>query len=285
MRTRVLLIPRRPARAAAALLLFPAVASGQEAMYTAAATMPSPGVVLLREQVHYLRFGSHPRTDVERTEDIEWMTSIDAGLARGVSLRLDVPVKVRRQELEDGSTDRDRGVEDLGVLLKWRVLKQDTGGVDTLRVAILAGADVASGDDRDFSSQSVNPRLGGVVTLVRGRHGANADITYKMTTGGDRDDNQGGEGPADAIFHNLAYLYRIAPARYRSNSIGAWYATAELNGIWETNGDYELRFSPGVMYEGKRWAFEAMVQLPLYRDLDERAGLDLAVGLGLRITF
>lgn len=277
----------RVLRASAVLSgLLPATASlAQEAMYTEAATMPGPGTFVLRQQFHYARFGSHPETDVKETDRYEWMTSLQAGLARGLSLQLDVPVEWRREEKRSGEADWDKGVEDLDLMLKARVLREDTGGVDTLRAALLAGIRFASGDDSDFSSQSVNPMIGGVITLVRGRHGFNQDLIYTFNTGGTDDDNFGGEGTADALNYGSAYLYRIAPAAYTSETIGAWYVTAEINGIYETNGDNELRFAPGLMYEGRRWAFEAMLQLPLYDELDHRPELDIAGGFGLRFSF
>ena len=68
-------------------------------------------------------------------------------------------------------------------MLKYRILKEDSGGIDTVRAAIMAGAEVASGDDRDFSSLSFNPHIGAVLTVVRGRHGFNVAVDYLFTTG------------------------------------------------------------------------------------------------------
>ena len=104
-------------------------------------------------------------------------------------------------------------------------------------------------------------------------------------SGGDEAHNFGGEGPSDALWFNSAYVYRFYPAAYSSDSNGAWYLTTELNGLYETNGDVELRVSPGIMYEGRRFAFEAMAQLPLWDDVDHRAELDFGFGLGFRLTF
>lgn len=270
----------------AALCAWATPALAQEAMYTEAATMPSPHTAVVRSQLHFYRFGDDPKSDTDRTDRIEWNTGVQYGLARAVSLRLDVPVVWENSRSDGGATDHDRGVADLDATLKWRFFKEDTGGVDTLRAALMVGAYFASGDDKDFSSQSVNPHIGAVVTLVRGRHGFNQDLMYQFNTGPSGIDNtEGGIGPADALRYNTSYLFRIVPDRFTSDSTGAWYITAEVNGLYETSGDHEIRWSPGLMYEGQRFAVEFMAQFPLWHDLDERPALEFAVGMGVRVSF
>ena len=271
------------------LLLAAATAHGQEAMYTQAATMPSPGTGVVREQVHLVQYGSSPDGSVRETQDVVWSSHIAYGLARGLSVSLEVPVVFGTSKGADGRDDHDKGVEDLEVMFKYRLFKHDGGGVDTIRAAVIGGAAVASGDDHDYSSQSVNPHIGLVLTAVRGRFGFNQDLIYRFNTGGDAWENTGtnggGHGPSDALLAGSALLYRLAPATFTEDSHGAWYLTAELNAIYETNGDLELLGAPGIMYEGRQFAFELMVQLPVADDLDHRAELDLGFGVGLRLAF
>lgn len=267
-----------------ASLLHAHVARAQEAMYTAAATMPSPGVFVFREQFHYFRYGRNPNTGSDHTDQYEFRSGLAFGLDRGLALSLEVPLELR-DTVTGRDNDWDKGVEDLDLMLKWRIYKDDSGGIDTLRVALMAGINFASGDDSDFSSQSVNPHLGVVLTKVWGRHGFNQEFHYTFNTGGDRADNFGGEGPDDAFRYNSAYLYRIAPAFYTSQTNGAWYITAELNGLYETNGDNDIRFSPGLMYEGRRFALELMAQIPVYQHVNERPQLKFGIGIGVRFTF
>ena len=260
-------------------------ALAQEAMYTAAATMPSPGTGIVRPQLHIYRFGENPTTDVESTTIYEAETSIAYGIARDFAGYLVVPLQYEVDELENGDEDDDKGVDDLEAMLKWRFYKDDSGGLDTLRAALIVGAAFASGDDDDFSSGSVNPRVGAVVTSVQGRHGFNQDLSYQWNTGGDAEDNFGGEGPDDAIRAGSAYVYRIAPVAYTADSKGAWYLTAEVNTLYETGGDVDVRFAPGIMYEGWRWAIEVMGQLPIYQDVDERPEFEWGIGVGVRFSF
>lgn len=263
----------------------PSCAIAQEAMYTDAATMPSPNTFVLRQQFHYFRFGTDPAGDAKSTDLYQAQTSLSYGLIRDWSLSLMAPIEARHDQLRAGGSDSDRGVSDLDLALKWRFYKSDSGGINTLRAALIGGAEFASGDDHDFSSQTINPHIGAVITVVRGRHGFNQDLHYQVNTGGDADHNFGGDSSADVFRYNSAYVYRIYPAAYTPDSIGAWYITAELNGISETNADHELRFSPGLMYEGRRWACEFMAQLPVFDDLDHRPELDFALGFGFRLSF
>jgi hypothetical protein len=272
-------------RFAPILLLLATPALAQEAMYTQAATMPGPAGVIYRTQVHVARYGTEPTTNVARATELELINAVQIGLVRDLSLTLEAPVVFKRETLNDGSRDSDSGVEDLDAMLKYRIYREDGKGVNTTRIALLGGAQFASGDDGDFSSKSVNPHLGGVISIIRGRHGFSQDASFKLNTRGDDAGNRGGDGPSNVFMLNSSYVFRLFPDAFTSESIGAWYTTTELSCYFETNGDSELRYSVGIMYEGRRWAFEAMVQLPLWNELDHRAELDWACGVGFRFSF
>jgi hypothetical protein len=269
-----------------ASVLLTSGAVAQEAMYTAAATLPSPGTGTFRPQAHISRYGTNPLApEEESTTAYEAMFSVAYGLDRGLAGYIDVTTQYETTDLASGGDDSDKGVEDVNLYFKYRFYKHDSGGIDTQRAALMLGAHVASGDDKDFSSTSINPHIGAVLTIVRGRHGFNQDLFFTWNTGGERLSNDGGEGPDDAIHFNSAYVYRIWPDAFTSESTGGWYITAEINNLYETNGDFEMRFAPGLMYEGRHVSWELMAQFPLYNDLDERAELDFAIGTGIRVTF
>lgn len=268
------------------IIMLAGAARAQEAMETAAATITSPGAFTLRPSVHWERFGSNPVGDLEeKTERTELMTRFIYGVVRNWALQVDLRAGFKEETFADGRTDSDQGVEDIHIELKHRFYKEDSSPIDTTMAAVFFGAGVASGDDSDFSSQSVNPHVGGVVSVVRGKWGFNQELAFTLNTGGDADDNLGGEGPADMLHFNTAGVYRIWPDEFSSDSTGGWYVTAEALGMYETNGDTEIRFGPGVMYEGRKVSFEAMVLLPMYDDVDRRAEYDIGVGAGLRISF
>lgn len=274
-----------PIAALAISALTPA-AHAQEAMYTQAATMPSPNTGVVRLQYHMWIYGSNPEAGTKRTEKLEAMHSIAYGLARDWALFIDAPMEASRSEnASTGDWSSDKSMEGLDAIIKWRFYQHDGGGVNTERAALIFGTSIDNAQDDDWEGLTVNPKLGGVFTIVRGRHGFNQDLIYQLNTGGDEADNFGGEGPSDALFFNSAYVYRIIPTQFSSDTNGAWYVTAELNGLYETNGDVELRWSPGLMYEGRRFAFELMAQFPLWQDVDHRAELDFGFGFGFRFTF
>lgn len=261
-------------------------ANAQEAMYTQAATMPSPGTYVYRTQFHLWAYGSNPADGSKRTEKVESMNTLAIGLVRDWALNIDMTAEANRTE--DGTTGEwksDKSIEEVDLMVKWRIYQNDRGGIDTERIALLGGVVFDNAQDDDLAGIAVSPHVGAVYTVVRGRHGFNQDLLFKLNTGGDNADNFGGEGPSDAIFFNSAYVYRFYPSRFRPDSEGAWYITAEMNGLYETNGDIELRWSPGVMYEGRWYAFEVMMQLPLWNEVDHRAELDAGFGFGFRFTF
>ncbi len=271
--------------AIAATSLFASVSLAQEAMYTQAATMPGPGSFILREQLHWFRYGTNPNTGDKREDTFETSTSFNIGLVRALAVTIDLPAALQRTLNAAGSTRDSSGVEDIGVLFKYRVAMDNPGGVDTTRFALLGGANITSGDNRNFATQSIDPRLGAVYTTVRGRHGFNIDTIFTLNTGGTTSKNDGGQGPSDALKLDVSYLYRIDPDRFTSESNGAWYITAEINTLYETNGDTELRWSPGLMYEGRTFGLEFMSQFPLWHNVRHRHELDIGIGVGLRFLF
>jgi len=79
---------------------------------------------------------------------------------------------------------------------------------------------------------------------------------------------------------------RLAQERYgESTSHEAWYLVAELNGLYETNGNIQLFLSPGVMYEATWFTIDANVMIPISQNLKDRPEMEIAVGIGLRLTF
>jgi hypothetical protein len=257
-------------------------AHAQEAMYTAAATMPGPGNAIVRVQPHVFRYGSDPNDGSRNTTVYSVLNTIHLGLVRDLSLAIDAPVEVENTTRADGDHEVDTKIPDVDFTFKYRFYRSDPGGIDTVRAALLGGVKLDT--DNEFNA---DPHLGVVITQVSGRHGWNAELHYTLTTGGteDRLENLGGDGTADAFMYNLAYVYRIDPPAYTSESIGAWYVTGEVNGMYETNGDHEIHFSPGLMYEGRRFGFEVMAKLPLFSDVDNRPELDWALGFGFRWLF
>ncbi len=251
------------------------------------ATAPSPGAYILKEQIHYFRLKvtDGPYQERGTIEDTMLLSAINVGLRHDLSLSFRVPVAVRRQETDWlNRTDQQEGVGDLTLLGKWRVWQKDSGPLDTTRVALLGGMDIRSGDN-PFTSDAYSPLIGAACTVIRGRNGFNFSAMWKVTTGGNDSPTFPGESTADFGRYDVSYLYRLHPKDYSPETKGAWYAIGELNGYYETNGDHEVFLSPGVMYEGRTWALELSLQMPVWEDVEQRPEVDFMVMAGLRFSF
>jgi len=107
------------------------------------------------------------------------------------------------------------------------------------------------------------------------RHGFNADALYKFNTGGED----------DRLRYDVAYTYRLLPTTYGEESNLGFFGVAELNGLYDTNGDHELFLSPGLQLAWARVALEASVQIPVWQDLDNRLERDFVAVFGVKLLF
>lgn len=262
-----------------AIVVAAPAAVAQEAPLTPAATQPAKGRFTLRLQHFWTRYLGDDRDVSEfRTDAL-----ITYGLRRDVSLSLRVPTIVR-DDLAEGSLDDDSGLGDLSLDLKWRFWQADSQGLNTTRLALLAGIEAPTGTG-DLSSHSWDPSLGLVFTMVRGRHGFNQSLRYQLNTGTVRDNLIPGGGADDLLEIRSAYLFRLAPAQFTADSHDAWYLTMESEVFYETSGDTEWLLLPGILYEGSRWAAELGVRLPIAQDVSDRPEIDLGLYAGLRFLF
>lgn len=269
--------------AVAAALAAAASAAAQEAINTSAATQPGKGVFSYRQQLRYTHYDNDP-TDLDREVD-EWVSKsmISYGITGNLSATLEVPFIYQDVDSSEGD-ESDFGIDDLRLMFKYRLWQNDYGPTSTARVSVMGGARIPTFDS-PFSTESFNPILGAVYTHIHERHGWNASLHWDFTTGGDSDPLRPRSGLADALSYDAAYLYRLSPAEYAADTAGSWYIVAELNGVYETNGDNEILLAPGILYEAREFALEASVQLPAAQDLDHRPEREVSVVVGVRLLF
>lgn len=267
--------------------LLPYAAVAQESTNAVdSATQPSPGYVVFKEMFHYYDLDLDNTTRRKRSDinDAMFMTMVNVGVATDWSLSFRLPTILRRREYDwGGRVDREEGIGDFTALAKWRVYKNDSGTVDTARLALIGGMQVRTGD-APFTSDAYNPILGLAYTQIAGRHGVNAALEWTFTTGGNDEPIYAGESKADLLRYDLAYLYRLTPKEYDAETVGALYLELEANGYYETNGDNELLLSPGLMYEARTWAAELSVQIPTWQEVDHRAEVNYAIVAGIRLS-
>jgi len=265
--------------ALAVVLAASAPARAQAPINSNVALQPAKGGLIIRQQFRYTR------ADFDKNGanlDIQLVTSATTlvyGITDRFTVLLTTPVALSRriQNNSTGTSDTDSGVADLTALAKLRLYRNDSTPTNTARFDVLLGAEIPSGDDV-FSSDTVDPIVGGVYTIAYGRHALSADLLWKFNTAG-------GAAGTDAMRYDAAYSFRLAPAEYLTPNPTAWFALIELNGRYETNADSEVFLSPGVQYVTKRWIGEATIQLPAWQNLDHRPEAEYVIGLSVRVQF
>lgn len=255
----------------------------QEAIFTPAATQPSAGHIVTKHQFSVYSFDSDPTGQGRHGTDVEVTNELLYGVTGDLSLSVSVAA-ISRYASSDADDADEAGFGDASLSLKHRFWQNDFGPVNTARASAFIGAELPTGTDA-FSSDSVDPFIGAVFMLISGRHGFNQAVTWKMTTGDQADPTRAGDSLADLIRTDTAYLFRIAPDEYTADYRASLYATLELTGLFETNGDRQLFLAPGILYEATTYALEAGVQIPVDQHLDERPEAKFALTLGIRFLF
>lgn len=268
-----------------ALSLAP-IAVAQQSFNNTSAAQPSTGVSLFRQTVEFTKYRNDPSDADRDIFEIKFDTQLALGLTKNIAVIARVPTYYRDIDSTDAAVDGDDfDLGDPHIMFKFRFWQNDTGPIDTQRLSLLTGLDLPLGR-APFGNHGWDPMIGLVYTSIQGRHGVNAALRYKFNT----HEREGfaitaDDSLADTVFLDTAYLYRLSPASYSSDTHAAWYAMAEVNATYETNGDTEVTIAPGIMYEARNWVFEAMVKLPVAAEVDHRPELDYSVGVGLRILF
>lgn len=246
------------------------------------AMQPSKGRFYAHIMPYYRQFDGDATTEERNVQQFSVTSSISYALLSNLAVTLDVPLLFNNlRGSAFAGEEHDVGFGDLALTAKWRVWQHDTGPTDTMRLALMGGLQIPGGTTSywDSTEDGWNPLLGAVFSIVRGRHGGNASLLWEFDTYGQGQPDGGVRGDA-------SYLFRLAPEAYgEATSHEAWYLVAELNGLYETNGNTQLFFSPGVMYEATWFTIDANVMIPISQDLKDRPEMEIAVGIGLRLTF
>jgi hypothetical protein len=273
-----------PAAVICVLFLGASVAQGQEAILTKSAVQPGQGSLSARFQLRYLRYESDPVGGFDRVDEFTATAMLSYGLTGELALEGRLPISFRTYDRNGAGENDETTLDEVSLLLKWRVWREDYGPTNTFRVSVFGGFQTPMFGD-GFESGGWNPMVGAVAMQVHDRHGWTVAATYEMTTSQSVMPLHPGSTLADAFFVDAAYLFRIHPAEYTAESTGAFFAVIELNSVYETNDDRELRLAPGLLYEACDFALEAGMQFPLHQELRHRPERDWSLTLGLRLLF
>ena len=229
--------------------------------------MPSPGVFIPRVVTQLIGYAD-PTTGETKTHGVQ-----NASLAAGIAADWSVMLKF---ETSLNFDDR-KSQHDPHLMFKHRFYRKDLGIISTERMAVYGGVEM---DD------NLNPFLGLVYTKIDGRWGTNVGVSWE--TGEVADDGPpilAGHAGADLWKLQSSVLYRLFPEDYSKTSDHAWYATIETSLPYEENGDWEWTLGPGILYEGRRHAFEANLRIPVQQNINHRAETEWALAMGWRTLF
>ena len=259
-------------------------AYAQEASFTPAATMPSPGALVAHTM---LMGGTYTSTGPQGVSGylMESDTMAMLGVAPGVAVEAMVPAFNGSMGSSDpAKVIQGTGLGNLEVDVKLRLLKMDFNAIDTLRVSASAGGQIPTGTGV-YGADSVDPFVMSALTYINGRHGLGVNARWLFNTGRTFDPAFATQTNADICRTGLSYLYRLAPAEYGHEHREAWYLQVETLGTYETDGSASWTLGPGLLMEGTRFAFEFAVQLPLWQTSVDRGDSEFTAMFGLRFLF
>lgn len=139
--------------------------------------------------------------------------------------------------LGDLKTDSEE-ISEGDVRFKLQILRRDTGPIDTWRTSMTGGASWRL-------EGSTSARVGVVSSLIRSRHGVNAQLDWNFA-----------EDKMERGQVNASYLYRLSPAQFHAGSKAAWYVMSESLNTVSSDGDLQSDLSGGILLEARRWALE-----------------------------
>jgi hypothetical protein len=263
------------------------------------------GEFVFREQFVLDQSGDDPSAaDRDRTA---WalVSVLGYGATADLALFGIVPYVDKSLEATQGGVRRERsasGLGDASLFGRYTVYHRDWPG-RTLRVAPFVGLEFPTGEDdeRDGSGRlppSVQPGSGSwdpfgglVLTYQTLDFQVDAQASYKANT------EANGFEFGDVARLDGSLQYRLWPRELGEGVPGFLYGVLEVNLIHqdknEINGSEDpnsggttLFVDPGLQYVTKRWILEAIVQLPVFQDLNGTAlEKDYIFRAGFRFNF
>lgn len=200
------------------------------------------------------------------------------------------------------STRDTSGIGDARLFGRYTVFKHNAPGRN-FRIAPFFGVESPTGDDNDsdslgrlpatlqLGSGSWDPFGGVVATYQTLDFQVDAQASYKLNTRAN-DFEFGDEARLDASLQ-----YRLLPRELGGGLPAFVYGVIEANLLYRNknevsgvadpdSGGTSLMIAPGLQYISKRWILEAIVQIPVFQDLNGTALKDdLTLRAGFRVNF
>jgi len=194
------------------------------------------------------------------------------------------------------------GLGDARLFARYTVFKQNAPG-QTFRIAPFAGIKLPTGKSRvsdalgtlpaalQLGSGSWDPFAGVVATWQTLKYEIDAQISYKLNT------KANGFRFGDELRLDASLQYRLWPQELADDTPGFLYGVLEGNFLYQeknrnngvklaNSGGTRLFATPGLQYVTRRWIAEAVVQIPLFQDLNGTALEDnYTLRAGFRVNF
>lgn len=253
------------------------------------ALQPAEGQWIYRTQFRWRKFeidATTPDTEVDLLVNSHVLVY---GWTSRFSTVLGVPLIYRRADTPAGD-DHDFALGDIRVLARYQVWKE-LDHLSSRSWTFVGGLEIPSYED-PFSSRSWDVLVGSVYTWRRNRQGFDIDFIYQLNTESDRDSKAG-----DAVRYDLGFQHRLWPSEYTGETKWTLTGLLELNG--EVQGEseadghdvddtdsHQIFLSPGLVLAGRRTRIELGIQIPVYRDVGDKAAEDeLRTVFGFTWTF
>jgi hypothetical protein len=230
----------------------------------------------------------------------KYQLTLRAGIFEDFDARLIIPLldkELKRESAKAGFTDDNSGIGDIKLVGRYRIMSQKKK--DPLNLAIGLGVEMPTGttDEEDDAGAcpgylqtgwgSWNPIFEVGAHKVMGRHWMSTYFIYKMSTEGERGDDDF-EGP-DVFKYNAAYIYALTNWLDMGVELGGEIKSkCRLAGeTQQSTGGHVVFVTPQVhfkLYKGIH--FDVGVPITVYRDLNgEQLAEDYRVVTKLAMKF
>ena len=263
------------------------------------------GEFVLREQFFFIKSSDDPSPADRDVEVIGGLSVLAYGVTGDLALFGALPVLDKSLELDtpEGRIERgDTGIGDVRLFGRYTVFQDDAPGRN-FRIAPFVGLELPTGDDDEhdglgrlpqplqLGSGSWDPFFGVVGTWQTLDYQIDAQASYQVNTEANNFEF------GDVLSFDASLQYRLWPRELGPGVPGFLYGVVEANLIHRgkneidgrndpDSGGTSLFLDPGLQYVTRRWVLEAIVQLPVFQDLNGDAlKVDYVVRAGFRFNF
>lgn len=236
---------------------------------------------ILRNQLRYMT-RKHDSTSMDRHSSMyKFPTVVAYGVTSDFSVMARQIIQHRDMHMM-GKSDKDTGLDDLFVLLKYKLFRENTSEY-TFGTAATLGFEFPTGAD-DFTSNTWDIMPGIYSSWRKGPWAADAQIAYKWNGFADRGKN--GLNPGNELRLDLAWSYQFSLTDDNSVSIAPVLELSYRNIAPDRRDDRNLPntgeniiyLSPGLKFTMETFIIEALLQFPIWQD---QKGTLLERGVGI----